>query len=415
VPHQAAPVICGIAVLAMLARPFRIPEWAWAAAGALALAVLGLVSPSGAAHAMGRGVEVYLFLLGMMALAEVARYEGIFDWVASHAVRAAGDSGTRLLALLFAVGVVVTALLSNDATAIVLTPAVLAAVRRTNGSPLPHLYACAFVANAASFILPISNPANLVIFANRPPALGPWLAAFALASLAAIAATFAILYIVFRDRLAESNAVGAVAHRSLDRRQRVTLWVVLGSGAALVVTAACGASIGVASAICGTLALLVVGFSDRSAPAAVLRGVSWSIVPLVAALFVLVEALDENGALALVRNALHVLAHQPPLLSNVILGAIAAAACNLFNNLPVGLLFSYAAHAPGAPVPVHVTDAALVAVDLAPNLSVTGSLATLLWLVVLRREGIEITPAQFLRIGALVTVPSLLLALLLTR
>lgn len=414
-PHQAAPVICGIAVLAMLARPFRIPEWVWAAAGALALAVFGLVSTGGALQAVGRGTEVYLFLIGMMALSEVARYEGLFDWIASHALRAAGGSGRRLFALLFGVGVAVTALLSNDATAIVLTPAVLAATRRARTEPLPHLYACAFVANAASFILPISNPANLVMFANRPPALIVWLQAFGVAAFAAVGLTFVVLYALFRKTLAQNDVSSAQPHRSLNRRQRVALAVVLASAAALVATAAFGGSIGVASAVCGAVSLIAVALFDRSAPPAVLQRVSWSIVPLVAALFVLVQALDENGALAVARSFLHAVALQPPLAAKLGIGAAAAVLCNVFNNLPVGLLFTYAAHAARALPPAHVYDAGLVAVDLAPNFSVTGSLATLLWLVVLRREGIDVTAAQFLRIGAVVTVPALLLALLLTR
>lgn len=399
----------------MLARPFRIPEWVWAAAGALALAVFGLVSAGGAFQAIGRGTEVYLFLTGMMALSEVARYEGLFDWVASHAVQAAGGSGPRLFALLFGVGVVVTALLSNDATAIVLTPAVLAAARRARTKPLPHLYACAFVANAASFMLPIANPANLVMFANRPPALTGWLQAFGIASLAAVGVTFVVLYAVFRKTLVGSDVSSAQPHHSLNRRQRVTLAVVLASTAALVATAAFGGSIGAASAVCGAVSLIVVAVFDRSAPAAVLRHVSWSIVPLVAALFVLVQALDENGALAVARAFLHAVAQQPPVIAKLSVGAAAAVLCNVFNNLPAGLLFTYAAHAAHALPPAHVYDAGLVAVDLAPNFSVTGSLATLLWLVVLRREGIEITAAQFLRIGTVVTVPALLLALLLTK
>jgi arsenical pump membrane protein len=54
-------------------------------------------------------------------------------------------------------------------------------------------------------------------------------------------------------------------------------------------------------------------------------------------------------------------------------------------------------------------------VDLGPNLSVSASLATLLWLMMLRRDGIEVNAWRFLAIGAMVTLPSLVLSLLVLR
>src|SRR5206468_1557555 len=127
-----------------------------------------------------------LFLIGMMIMSELARREGVFDWVAAYAVRASRGSRTRLFALIYMVGIVVTVFLSNDATAVVLTPAVLAAVRTARAEPLPYLMACAFIANAASFVLPISNPANLVLYAGNMPPLGKWLLTFGLPSVASI-------------------------------------------------------------------------------------------------------------------------------------------------------------------------------------------------------------------------------------
>ena len=165
-----------VATAGVIARPFRTPEALWAVIGAALLVLLGLLSPARALVGIARGTDVYLFLAGMMLLSEVARREGLFDWVAAYAVNHAGGSPRRLFLLVYLVGVVVTALLSNDATAVVLTPAVFAAARKAGADPLPHLFVCALVANAASFVLPISNPANLVLYASRTPPLGPWLA-----------------------------------------------------------------------------------------------------------------------------------------------------------------------------------------------------------------------------------------------
>jgi arsenical pump membrane protein len=114
----------------MLFRPRGIAEAWWIGGGALLLVVTGLLPLAGAVHAIHEGLDVYLFLIGMMLLAETARHEGVFDWVASIAVSHAKASPARLFLLIYLAGAVVTIFLSNDATAVVLTPAVLAAVRK---------------------------------------------------------------------------------------------------------------------------------------------------------------------------------------------------------------------------------------------------------------------------------------------
>jgi len=132
-------------------------------------------------------MDVYLFLTGMMLLAELARQEGVFDWIAGLAVLQSRGSPACLFGLVYVAGIVVTVFLSNDATAVVLTPAVYAAVKKAQVEARPYLFSCAFIANAASFVLPISNPANLVVYGKTLPPLVAWLRIFAWPALIAIA------------------------------------------------------------------------------------------------------------------------------------------------------------------------------------------------------------------------------------
>jgi arsenical pump membrane protein len=193
--------IAGTATAGVIVRPFRWPEAVWAGAGAILLIALGLLSPGDGLEAIGKGLDVYLFLIGMMLLSEVAQREGLFGVVAAMAVNAARGSTARLFLLIYVVGVVVTTFLSNDATAVVPTPAVFAAARKAKADPLPLLFICAFVANAASFVLPISNPANLVLYAAHTPPLLDWLKSFAAPAALSILATYATLRWVERKRL----------------------------------------------------------------------------------------------------------------------------------------------------------------------------------------------------------------------
>src|SRR5476649_2482045 len=141
----AALAICGV-----ILRPWRVPEYVWAVSAAVLLTGLGFIPFSSALAAVAKGADVYLFLTGMMLLAELARQEGLFDWLAAKAAGMAQGSATRLFTLVFAVGTIVTVFLSNDATAVVLTPAVAAVVKAAKAKqPLLYLFICAFIANAA--------------------------------------------------------------------------------------------------------------------------------------------------------------------------------------------------------------------------------------------------------------------------
>src|SRR5579863_2395135 len=184
-----------ISIALVLNRPKQWPEAIWAVTGALLLPISGLITWRQAAGAAAKGTDVYLFLTGMMIISELARRAGVFDWIATHAVRFSRGSASRLFLLTYAVGTIVTVFLSNDATAVVLTPAVAAAVKAARADqPIPYLLVCAFIANAASFMLPISNPANLVIYGSYMPPLLQWLPCYLLPSVVSIVATYLALW-----------------------------------------------------------------------------------------------------------------------------------------------------------------------------------------------------------------------------
>ena len=406
--HLIIWAVVALSIAGVIARPFRWPEATWAVAGAAVLVVAGLLSPLAAWHGVRKGLDVYLFLVGMMALAEVARHEGLFDWLARHAVRRAGGSATRLFALVYAVGIVVTTFLSNDATAVVLTPAVYAAAKAAKAQPLPYLFICALIANAASFVLPISNPANLVVFAAHMPPLGRWLMRFAGPSVLSIGVTFVILRFTQRARLQGGIARDVEANR-LSRSGLVAGLGIVATAVALLVSSALGVELGLPTFAAGTATAVVVLACERKGPKQILRGISWAVLPLVGGLFVLVEALDSTGVLATLASALGRAAARSETATAAVGGAVLAFGSNLVNNLPAGLLAGAAVQS--AHAPERVASAILVGVDLGPNLSVTGSLATILWLTAIRREGEDVSFWTFLKLGLAAMPPALAAAL----
>ena len=396
-------------IAGILFRPKEWPEAVWACLGAALLVLLRLLSPSLAWKAIGKGADVYLFLAGMMLLAELARREGVFDWLACHAVRAARGSRSRLFLLVYAVGTLVTIFLSNDATAVVLTPAVYAAVKKARTPALPYLLCCAFIANAASFVLPISNPANLVVYGKQLPSLIPWLRLFILPSLLSVVITFAVLRMLLRRDLTGTVENGVKIPR-LSREGLRSAWGIAIAGVVLISASALGLDLGFPTCMAAIATTLIATAARRSSIVGIVRGVTWSVLPLVAGLFVLVEALDRFGALQDLATMARTCSTLTPVIAALTASFGVAGLSNLMNNLPSGLLTGSALQL--SFVPDYIRHAVLIGTDLGPNLSVTGSLATVLWLVALRREGERITGWTFLKVGVLVMPASLLLATL---
>ena len=402
-------IVAAVSTLGVILRPLNWPAAIWAVAGATLLVGLGMISPGDAVVGVAKGLDVYLFLIGMMLLSEIARQEGLFDWLASMATRSANGSAGRLFLLVYAVGVIVTIFLSNDATAVVLTPAIAASVKAAKAEePLPYLLVCAFIANAASFVLPISNPANLVIYGAHMPSLLEWLPRYALPSVLSIVATYTALRWTQRQSLRQKLTT-EIAVAPLSSGAMAAAYGIVATAVTLLAASAFDVQLGLPTAIAGLTTTVIVLTIARSSPLGILRDISWGVLPLVAGLFVLVEALDKTGLIGMLASGLRDTMHNSEALTVWGSGIGVALVGNLVNNLPAGLV---AGNVVGvADASNRVRSAALIGIDLGPNLSVTGSLATILWLTALRREGYDVSAVTFLKIGCLVMPPALLLTI----
>jgi arsenical pump membrane protein len=401
--------IAALATLGVILRPWHVPQAVWAIAGAILLVIFGLLPLQDALSGVAKGTDVYLFLFGMMLLAEVARQEGLFDWLAALAAQAAKGSPRRLFLLIYGVGALVTAFLSNDATAVVLTPAVAASMKAAKiEEPLPYLLICAFIANAASFVLPIANPANLVIYGSQMPPLLQWLPCYAPASLSSIIVTFLVLRWTQRKSLRQKMAASVdVPH--LSSAGKTAALGIAATSIILLAASACDIQLGLPTAIAGSLTAAIVLICEHKGPWATIRDISWGVLPLVAGLFVLVEALDHTGVIHGLSELLKAQAVKSASLTAWGAGIAVALIGNLMNNLPAGLIAGNAAQS--AHAPDQVTRAILIGVDLGPNLSITGSLATILWLDALKRDGHHVSAGTFLKYGVIVMPPALVAAL----
>jgi arsenical pump membrane protein len=290
---------------------------------------------------------------------------------------------------------VITAVLSLDATVVLLTPVVFATAARLGARAKPHVYGCTHLANSASLLLPVSNLTNLLAFAASGLAFTRFAGLMALPWLAAIAAEYAVFRRFFRIDLI-APARGTPDPDPIEFP--VFVLVVLGCTlAAFAVASLAGINpawvAAAGAAVLGARALA----RRRTSVAAIWRAADVPFLAFVLGLGLVVAAVTGNGLTAALRPVIPGGTSLPALLATAALAAVAA---NLINNLPAVLMLLPLA-APAGPGAVL---AVLLGVNIGPNLTYTGSLATLLWRRVLREHDAEPELGEFTRLG-LLTVP----------
>ncbi|RKQ93627.1 arsenical pump membrane protein [Solirubrobacter pauli] len=372
------------AIAAAIAR--RAPEALVALAGAALLLAIGVLEPRDALDEAESLAPTLAVLASLLVLGDGCERAGLFDALAARmAVRARG-SGPRLLAYVFAAAVAVTAVLGLDATVVLLTPAAFAAAAKARMPGRPHVYATSHLANSASLLLPISNLTNLLAFKATDLSFAGFAAKMALPTAVAVAIEWLVLRRVFRTALETPGRTPRTDLPPIPRRPLVIL----------------------ALTLAGFLAAGPLGL-DAAWPAAAgallmgprLKAMDLPLIAFVLGLSLIVRALADAGLADVVAD---VLPQGTGLLA--LLGAtfLAAALANVLNNVPALLVLLPAAAAAG---PATVL-AVLIGVNAGPNLTYTGSLATLIWRRVLRERGEDVSHREFHVLGAL-SVPPILI------
>lgn len=390
-------VVLGFAVV----RPRRCPE-AVAAVPAVAIVVLlGAVPASSAWSETRRLLPVVGFLAAVLALAQLCDDEGLFAALGAAVARVCRHRPARLLVGVFAVAAVTTAVLSLDATVVLLTPVVFATAARVGARPRPHVYACTHLANTASLLLPVSNLTNLLAFAASGLSFTRFAGLMAAPWLAAIA----VEYLVFRRFFRADLGVTAQPMPQVAAGLRLpgfTLAVLGLTLAGFVLTSLFSVNPAWA-ALAGVVVLAGRALREkRTTPRALVGSTSPLFLLFVLALGVVVKGVLDNGLDGVLDDALP---GGSSLLALLAMAALSATLANLINNLPA-VLALLPIVSPGGAGPVL---AVLIGVNVGPNLTYVGSLATLLWRRVLHDHEVEPGLARFTRLG-LLTVPASLTA-----
>jgi arsenical pump membrane protein len=395
--EAVALVVLALCLAAAVARPAWAPEWAVTVVGALVLLAIGTIGAHQAWAALKELGPTVGFLAALLVLADGCRRDGLFEALGGMMARGSRGRPVGLLALVFGVAAVTTAVLSLDATIVLLTPVVFATTARLRANPKPPMYACSHLANSASLLLPVSNLTNLLAF----HASGLSFTRFGALMLLPWAAVLAIEWVVLRRRFADDlhgRLTDTLADRADDGLPPFSLTLVV----LALVGFAVSSVVGIAPVWVAVAAALATVIRHRPNPRQVVMAAEPTFLVFVLALGVIVQAASQHGLSTAVDTVLPGGSGFPDLLA---IAAISAVLANLVNNLPATLIVlpAVAGSGPGALL------AMLIGVNVGPNLTYVGSLATLLWRRIVHSHDEETDIGEFTILGVL-TVPAALVA-----
>jgi arsenical pump membrane protein len=383
----------------IVVRPHRWNEAWWTVLGAAAMLVFGLVSPRAAIHATLAGKNALLFLLSLLALSLLVGKSGFFDWAAVRCARIAKGNASSLYRNAYLLGAIVTVSLSLDTTAVILTPIMLALVKRLRLAAVPYVVLCAFVANVGSLLLPISNLTNILFADSFHLTFAAFAARMLAPQLVALLGTYALIRWHFRREISNSFTVDSLPRPASVVPNRTYFLVCVTVLVVVLIGYFLSPLVGIepyAVAFAGSGVLAMAGAATGRLRLRAVGELSWGVFPFVVGLFVAVKGLENLG---IVDAASAWLAHMRPASPSSLLVAASATAfaSNMVNNLPAALIARSVlldAHSQTGAVL-----AALVGADVGPLITPFGSLATMLVIAFARREGVEIRMGQLILLG----------------
>lgn len=402
-PQYLQELIAALVLVAVLGfaviRPRGLPEAVAAVPGALALALAGIVTWREVGSQVHSMLPTVIFLAAVLMLSHLCQQEGLFQAAGDLMARGSRGEPKRLLTLVFVTASLITAVLSLDATVVLLTPVVFATASRLGVRPKPSVYATSHLANSASLLLPVSNLTNLLAMGAAGLSFVRFAGVMALPWLVAIG----IEYVVFRRYFASDLSVRATSDDSQPSvpLPKFAVGVVIATLLGFVLCSPLHIE-PFWAALAGVAALAIKQLVSRPGGRLhELRELAGSanlwFVAFVLALAVVVDAVVRHGLSGALQK---IIPHGSGLLALLALAGLAAVLANVVNNLPAVLVLLPLASASG---PLAVL-AVLIGVNVGPNLTYVGSLATLLWRRIMADHDHDTELGEFTKLG-LFTVP----------